>query len=116
MKRHFLIIAALTFIAVQSPARTPDKSNLLWYEYPANSTLKDTEWTMGDDKHWLDALPLGNGSLGAMVFGDVNQERIQLNEETMWSGSPQDANNPESAKYIPQNPPTAFRWQIQRSD
>jgi alpha-L-fucosidase 2 len=102
MKPHFLIIAALTFIAVQSPARTPDKSNLLWYEYPANSTLKDTEWTMGDDKHWLDALPLGNGSLGAMVFGDVNQERIQLNEETMWSGSPQDANNPESAKYIPE--------------
>lgn len=46
------------------------------------------------------ALPLGNGSLGAMVFGDVNKERIQLNEETMWSGSPQESDNPRAAVHL----------------
>lgn len=53
-----------------------------------------------DDPEWLKALPLGNGSLGAMVFGDVNFERIQLNEESMWSGSPQQSDNPESARQL----------------
>ena len=48
------------------------KENRLWYTSPA-----------GD---WNEALPLGNGILGMMVFGGVNEERIQLNEETMWSG------------------------------
>ena len=49
-----------------------------------------------DDPEWLKALPLGNGSLGVMVFGDVNRERIQLNEESMWSGSPDDNDNPDA--------------------
>lgn len=46
----------------------------LWYTEPA--------------KQWIQALPLGNGRLGAMVFGDVNNERIQLNEDTLWTGIP----------------------------
>ncbi|MBN1509803.1 MAG: glycoside hydrolase family 95 protein [Sedimentisphaerales bacterium] len=54
----------------------------LWYRQPA------TEWTQ--------ALPVGNGRLGAMVFGGVDKERLQLNEVSLWSGSPQDADNPEA--------------------
>ncbi len=54
----------------------------LWYRKPA------AEWTQ--------ALPVGNGRLGAMVFGGVAQERLQLNEISLWSGSPQDADNPEA--------------------
>ena len=62
---------------------TPRMSDLkLWYTEPAS------EWTQ--------ALPVGNGRLGAMIFGRVADERIQLNEDTVWSGGPQDADNPEA--------------------
>lgn len=74
-----------------------EKSNLkLWYQQPANAKVKDSSDGWKDDPEWLKALPLGNGSLGAMVFGDVNYERIQLSEESMWSGSPEDNNNPKA--------------------
>jgi alpha-L-fucosidase 2 len=61
----------------------------LWYNEPANI--------------WTEALPVGNGRLGAMVFGRVHEELIQLNEETLWSGGPADLNpNPEAPNYLPQ--------------
>lgn len=68
----------------------------LWYNQPADATVADDPNGWKDDPEWLKALPLGNGSLGVMVFGDVNKERIQLNEESMWSGSPDDNDNPEA--------------------
>ncbi|MCL2828770.1 MAG: glycoside hydrolase family 95 protein [Oscillospiraceae bacterium] len=52
-------------------------------------------------RHWTDALPLGNGSLGAMVFGGIERELIQLNEETLWSGFPTDWNNPRALETLP---------------
>ena len=48
------------------------------------------------------SLPLGSGRLGAMVFGGVSQERVVLNESSLWSGSPQDADRPDAAKYLPE--------------
>ncbi|HIB91698.1 TPA: glycoside hydrolase family 95 protein [Candidatus Poribacteria bacterium] len=45
---------------------------------------------------WTEAIPIGNGRLGGMVFGEVKHERIQLNEDSLWSGGPQDADNPEA--------------------
>ncbi|WP_291420701.1 glycoside hydrolase family 95 protein [Devosia sp.] len=57
-------------------------TNILWYRQPA------TEWT--------DALPLGNGRLGAMVHGGVGREELQLNESTLWSGGPYQPTNPEA--------------------
>ncbi|WP_337099902.1 glycoside hydrolase family 95 protein [Paenibacillus sp. YIM B09110] len=51
--------------------------------------------------HWTEALPVGNGRLGAMIFGGVESERIQLNEDTLWSGYPQDGNNPEAKEILP---------------
>ncbi len=66
----------------------PDGKNVLWYRNPA--------------KVWEEALPLGNGKLGAMVFGGVADERIQLNENTVWDGYPLDANNPEALKALPE--------------
>ncbi|MEV4530251.1 glycoside hydrolase N-terminal domain-containing protein [Streptosporangium sp. NPDC049304] len=56
----------------------------LWYDRSA-----------GTD--WLRALPIGNGRLGAMVFGNVDQERLQLNEDTVWAGGPYDQSNPRGA-------------------
>ncbi|NCA93277.1 glycoside hydrolase family 95 protein, partial [bacterium] len=49
---------------------------------------------------WEEALPLGNGILGAMVFGGIECDRIQLNEETLWSGYPADNENPECAAHL----------------
>jgi alpha-L-fucosidase 2 len=66
----------------------PDGKNVLWYRQPA--------------KIWEEALPLGNGKLGAMVFGGVSDERIQLNENTLWDGYPLDPNNPEGLKALPE--------------
>lgn len=44
--------------------------------------------------YWVEALPVGNGRLGAMVFGGIEKERVALNEDTLWSGYPRDWNNP----------------------
>lgn len=63
------------------PNSVPEKSKLmLWYNSPATA--------------WVQALPLGNGRLGAMVFGGIDEERIQLNEGTIWAGGPYDPVNP----------------------
>lgn len=92
-----IFLLALMVINIACTNRQTQKSNLkLWYKQPANVAVVDNQNAWKDDPEWLKALPLGNGSLGLMVFGDVNRERIQLNEESMWSGSPDDNNNPEA--------------------
>ena len=53
-------------------------------------------------ERWTEALPVGNGRLGAMVFGGVASERLQLNEATLWSGGPTDWNNPGAREVLPQ--------------
>ena len=63
------------------------KDLVLWYRQPA--------------EEWNEALPVGNGRLGAMVFGGVDREHIQLNEETLWDGGPRDTNNPEALEALP---------------
>jgi alpha-L-fucosidase 2 len=50
---------------------------------------------------WVEALPVGNGRLGAMVFGGVGGERLQLNDDTLWSGGPKDWDNPKANDVIP---------------
>src|SRR5689334_11767594 len=51
---------------------------------------------------WTEALPVGNGRLGAMIFGGVTNEHLQLNEATLWSGAPRDWNNPGAKEILPQ--------------
>src|SRR3954469_8075691 len=51
---------------------------------------------------WIEALPIGNGRLGAMVFGGIDHERLALNEDTFWSGGPKDWNNPGAKEILPQ--------------
>ncbi len=68
-----------------APANT---RNLLWYRQPA--------------KVWEEALPLGNGRLGAMVFGGVADERLQVNEDSLWDGYPLDASNPQALPALPE--------------
>jgi len=97
-KFSLLILSSILIIlsSCQKQDTTISSSLKLWYHQPAKASVADDANGWNDDPEWLRALPLGNGSLGAMVFGDVNKERIQLNEESMWSGSPEDNNNPEA--------------------
>lgn len=69
------------------PSDTPNRLSL-WYDKPATE--------------WVEALPIGNGRLGGMVFGKTDYERIQLNEESMWSGSRTVTDKPDAYKYLPQ--------------
>ncbi len=63
-------------------------SLVLWYDKPA--------------QEWTEALPIGNGRLGAMIFGGLTEEQLQLNEDTLYAGSPYDPNNPEALKALPE--------------
>jgi len=65
-----------------------DESLLLWYDRPANE--------------WTDALPIGNGRLGAMIFGGPATEQLQLNEDTLYGGAPYDPNNPHALAALPE--------------
>src|SRR5579862_2895415 len=58
--------------------------------------------TTTEAKSFVESCPIGNGRLGAMVFGGVTHERVVLNESTMWSGSPQDADRPDAYKVLPE--------------
>jgi alpha-L-fucosidase 2 len=79
----FLLFAAFSFFAKAGEINR----SVLWYDAPA--------------KNWNEALPIGNGNLGAMVFGYAEQERIALNEETLWTGGPAEQNsNPDAPRYL----------------
>ena len=84
LRRFPILIAALVLASNASAQQGP--SNVLFYTHPA--------------REWNQALPLGNGRLGAMVFGNVNGERIQLNENSLWMGGPRDTNNPDALKQL----------------
>ena len=74
-------------LVAATPSAPERGETVLWYRQPASI--------------WSEALPVGNGRLGAMVFGGVGTERLQLNEDTLWSGHPKDWNNPDAKKYLP---------------
>lgn len=84
--RTIFLFAALLISVTYTHAESPASPQSLWYESPAET--------------WSSALPIGNGRLGAMIFGGVERERIQLNEDSLWSGRPQDADNPEARVHL----------------
>ncbi|OZU88036.1 hypothetical protein CIL03_12940 [Virgibacillus indicus] len=65
---------------------------------------------------WNEALPIGNGFLGAMVFGQLNKERIQLNEDSLWSGGFINRTNPDSSAYLAQVRDLLFEGQIEKAE
>ncbi|MGQ9731524.1 MAG: glycoside hydrolase family 95 protein [Candidatus Zipacnadales bacterium] len=69
-------------------ARRPLTDLMLWYRRPA--------------REWVEALPIGNGRLGAMVFGGVPEERIQFNEDTLWTGRPHEYHHEGAVAYLPE--------------
>ena len=82
--RKIAIIIALFVLPSLSVLSAP---HILWYDRPA--------------QYWNEALPIGNGRLGAMVYGNVFSDRLQLNEETIWAGQPNNNANPEALEYLP---------------
>ena len=94
--KNLLLIIGAALVLTSCTAPTTKQTVRLWFNQPANSSVPDVKEGWVNDPEWLKALPVGNGFLGAMVFGDVNKERLQLNEKTLWSGSPDDNNNPDA--------------------
>ncbi len=86
MKKTLLLCLGFMLISLACFAKESTHSNTLWYNQPA--------------KVWEEALPVGNGRLGAMVFGNPFHEIIQLNEESLWSGAPINSNNPEAREHL----------------
>lgn len=83
----YTTILMATFFSAQHVLAQPDLK--LWYDRPASN--------------WNEALPIGNGRIGAMIFGDPSREHLQLNEESLWSGGPANTNpNPRAIAYLPQ--------------
>ena len=83
-------VAGAADLSPEEPGGAPPPGNplTLWYRQPAT--------------RWNEANPLGNGRLGAMVWGGVEQELLQLNEDTLWSGEPRELQNREAAKVLPE--------------
>ncbi|GGL92776.1 large protein [Streptomyces fumigatiscleroticus] len=90
-------LAPAPMAAAAVPRTVPDTAHsagpaasrlVLWYDKPA--------------AEWLEALPLGNGRLGAMVFGGPDSERLQLNEDTLWAGGPYEPANPQGLANLPE--------------
>ncbi|HXF27665.1 MAG TPA: glycoside hydrolase family 95 protein [Bryobacteraceae bacterium] len=81
---------SLGMLAATVPIAAADEGRewVLWYRQPASQ--------------WVDALAVGNGRLGAMVFGDTRRERIQLNEDTVWAGEVRDRVNPRGLAALPE--------------
>ncbi len=78
------------FVAFSLQVKAQESSPLtLWYKQPAADV-------------WTDALPIGNGRLGAMIYGNVENELIQLNEHTVWSGGPNRNDNPDALAALPE--------------
>jgi len=71
----------------ENPTGVEKTANKIWYQQPASN--------------WNEALPVGNGRLGAMIFGGVYTERIQVNEESLWAGERFNTNNPNALKNLP---------------
>ncbi len=99
MRLSFLLI----YFCMLATSGFSQNENKLWYEQPA--------------KVWTEALPLGNGRMGAMVFGGIRDELLQLNESTLWSGGPVKHNvNPEAIEYLPKVRAALFKNDFDSAD
>jgi len=94
-RRHFLFLPLVGLFAKTGLGKTAlgraiklqtDNRLRLWYRQPA--------------ENWNEALPIGNGRLAAMIFGGIENEKIQLNEDTIWAGEKRNRANPEGPKNL----------------
>lgn len=88
-KAGITVLLCVVLVSFVVGCREKESTLKLWYNKPAGDV-------------WENALPIGNGRLGAMVYGNVEKETIQLNEHTVWSGSPNRNDNPEAWDALPE--------------
>ena len=82
------VLSAVVACSLQAAAQQKSRDELeLWYAQPASN--------------WVEALPIGNGRLGAMIFGGTADEHLQFNEDTVWTGSPHEYQHEGAVKYLP---------------
>jgi alpha-L-fucosidase 2 len=84
--KNQLALIFVTILFISSLPSSGQTANQLFYNEPANK--------------WVEALPLGNGRMGAMVYGGVEHDRIQFNEATLWTGEPHDYSHKGASKHI----------------
>ncbi len=107
-RRDFLILPAAGLLARAGLGQTKNVARgewgemRLWYRQPA--------------AQWTEALPVGNGRLAAMVFGGVESERIQINEETVWAGERRDRTNPAGARAVPEVRRLLFAGRVREAE
>lgn len=78
-----------------------NKNKKLWYKKPA--------------EEWVESLPIGNGRLGGMIYGGIKQERISLNEDTLWAGTPREADNIKAFQYLDETRKLIFEGKYQEA-
>jgi alpha-L-fucosidase 2 len=84
---HITKLSALFLFCSLPSALCSDSALTLWYRQPAEK--------------WVEALPIGNGRIGAMVFGGLPRESLQINEDTLWTGQPHEYQHEGAAQYLP---------------
>ena len=99
---RFVFLRSLVLLVVASAARLSAADPVLWYRNPAQK--------------WGDALPVGNGRLGGMVFGGVAKERIAINEDTIWNGRKRGRVNPEALKALPEVRRLLFEGKVKEAE
>ena len=119
-----LIVAGAVAATRTTAAPAADDSLMLWYRQPAGYQPPTTSSPAGgrrggfgrggQNDSWLEALPVGNGRIGAMVFGGTSQERIQLNEDTLWGGGPYDPVNTNALAALPEVRQLVFAGQYRQ--
>src|ERR1700712_1878698 len=89
MRKNIKLTSFITCLLFTTFSFSQQKKELnIWFNKPA--------------KDWNEALPIGNGRLGAMIFGGAKEDLLQMNEETLWTGGPADLNpNPNAPEYLP---------------
>lgn len=104
MEKSIFVLFALSILFIGGCSRTRSASDSLelWYKQPADE--------------WTEALPVGNGRLGAMIFGRCKRERIQLNEESLWAGSKVNNNNLQAMEYLPEIRDAIFKGNCSRAE
>lgn len=83
-----LLIFTSSIISCSEESKTIPHTSVFYMNKPA--------------ENWNEAIPIGNGRLGGMIWGGIKQERIQTNDDTFWSGEPRNVQNPDAAQYLPE--------------
>ena len=83
-----IVLTVVLFCLVGGCSAAEPSRLSLWYDKPATA--------------WEQALPIGNGRMGAMIFGGVEKDRFQFNESTLWTGAPHDYSHPDAVKVLPE--------------